>query len=107
MKKIIIIFFLVSILYSCSNRKTPEPFSTQEDLSYEFQGDSLKADSIANDGGTIKLHDKSIGNTADYSYEKEREEADNMRGWDPASEDDMPDNGMSRYMENNDEEGWD
>ena len=32
---------------------------------------------------------------------------DNLRGWDPASEDDMPDNGMSRYMENNDEEGWD
>ena len=25
----------------------------------------------------------------------------------PASEDDMEDNGMSRYMENNDEEGWD
>ena len=32
---------------------------------------------------------------------------DNMRGWDPASEDDTHDNGMSRYMENNDEEGWD
>ena len=31
----------------------------------------------------------------------------NMRGFDPASEDDMDDNGMSRYMENNDEEGWD
>ena len=30
-----------------------------------------------------------------------------MRGFDPASEDDMDDNGMSRYMENNDEEGWD
>ena len=29
-----------------------------------------------------------------------------MRGFDPASEDDMDDNGMSRYMENNDEEGW-
>ena len=27
-------------------------------------------------------------------------------GGDPASEDDMDDNGMSRYMENNDEEGW-
>ena len=27
-------------------------------------------------------------------------------GFDPASEDDMDDNGMSRYMENNDEEGW-
>ena len=32
---------------------------------------------------------------------------DNMRGFDPASEDDMDDNGMSRYMENYDEEGWD
>ena len=31
---------------------------------------------------------------------------DNMRGFDPASEEDMDDNGMSRYMENNDEEGW-
>jgi hypothetical protein len=26
-----------------------------------------------------------------------------MRGFDPASEDDMDDNGMSRYMENNDD----
>ena len=34
-------------------------------------------------------------------------EPNNMRGFDPASEDDMDDNGMSRYMENNDEEGWD
>ena len=34
-------------------------------------------------------------------------EPDNMRGFDPASEDDMDDNGMSRYMENYDEEGWD
>ena len=32
---------------------------------------------------------------------------DNMRGFDPASEDDMDDNGMSRYMENDDNEGWD
>lgn len=31
---------------------------------------------------------------------------DNMRGWDPASEDDMPDNGISRYSENNDNKGW-
>ena len=31
---------------------------------------------------------------------------DNMRGFDPASEDDMDDNGMTRYMENYDEEGW-
>lgn len=31
---------------------------------------------------------------------------DNMRGWDPASEDDMPDNGIGRYSRNNDEKGW-
>ena len=32
---------------------------------------------------------------------------DNMRGFDPAFEDDMDDNGMSRYMDNTDDEGWD
>lgn len=41
------------------------------------------------------------------SNDEEEKEYDNMRGFDPASEDDMEDNGMSRYMENNDEEGWD
>ena len=41
------------------------------------------------------------------SYKHREKEPDNMRGFDPASEDDMDDNGMSRYMENNDEEGWD
>lgn len=30
-----------------------------------------------------------------------------VRGFNPASEDDMDDNGMSRYMENTDDEGWD
>ena len=35
------------------------------------------------------------------------ERDDNMRGWDPASEDDSNDNGMSRWSENNDERGWD
>ena len=34
------------------------------------------------------------------------ESHDNMRGFDPPSEDDMDDNGMSRFMENNDEDGW-
>ena len=33
--------------------------------------------------------------------------SDNMRGWDPASEDDADENGMDRYMENDDERGWD
>ncbi|MBR0489547.1 MAG: hypothetical protein IJJ68_05005 [Prevotella sp.] len=42
--------------------------------------------------------------TSSRSYESSS--YDNMRGFDPASEDDMDDNGMSRYMENNDDAGW-
>ena len=41
------------------------------------------------------------------SSREDDDDYDNMRGFDPASEDDMDDNGMSRYMENNDDEGWD
>jgi hypothetical protein len=35
-----------------------------------------------------------------------RDDDDNMRGWDPAFEDDSKGNGMSRWSENNDEKGW-
>ena len=42
-----------------------------------------------------------------YSSSRSNDNYDNMRGFDPASEDDMDDNGMSRYMDNYDEEGWD
>jgi hypothetical protein len=45
--------------------------------------------------------------SASSSRSRKSSSYDNMRGFDPASEDDMDDNGMSRYMENNDDEGWD
>ena len=45
--------------------------------------------------------------TPTSSHSQRSDDYDNMRGFDPASEDDMDDNGMSRYMDNNDEEGWD
>ena len=38
--------------------------------------------------------------------EDKEEEDDGMRGFDPTMEDDMEDNGMTRYMEVYDEEGW-
>lgn len=41
------------------------------------------------------------------SHSRSSHNYDNMRGFDPVSEDDMEDNGMTRYMENYDEEGWD
>ena len=44
---------------------------------------------------------------AHSSYEaQDDDDYDNMRGFDPASEDDMEDSGISRYMDNNDEKGW-
>ena len=61
--------------------------------------DSLRAAESVNDASKTVL--PSSSSKHDY------DEPDNMRGFDPASEDDMDDNGMSRYMENNDEEGWD
>ena len=39
--------------------------------------------------------------------DEEEYDDDNMRGFDPASEDDMEDNGMSRYLDDDDDEGWD
>ena len=48
----------------------------------------------------------SSSDSGSYSSSRDEEDYDNMRGFDPASEDDMDDNGMSRYMDNNDEEGW-
>ena len=42
----------------------------------------------------------------DYDDYNEKNDDDNMRGWDPASEDDSKDNGMGRWSENNDEKGW-
>ena len=42
----------------------------------------------------------------DYDDFNEKNNDDNMRGWDPASEDDSKDNGMDRWSENNDDKGW-
>ena len=50
---------------------------------------------------------KSYSSTKSSRSSSSMRHSDNMRGFDPASEDDMDDNGMSRYMENNDDEGWD
>ena len=65
--------------------------------------DSIRAKESSNESPAT------ITPSTSYSSRDEDDEPeyDNMRGFDPASEDDMDDNGMSRYMENNDEEGWD
>jgi len=72
--------------------------------------DSLRQDSIAespkaSDTKASSSSSRPIYPTTRYKAPTNPNE-DGMRGWDPASEDDMEDNGMTRYMENTDERGW-
>lgn len=113
MKTKYIILGVALLLVSCDNGKRGklnEPYdgghgigidtaTVQEIERYE---DSLRA--------AESVNEKPVANpssTSSSRVEYDEPEYNNMRGFDPASEDDMPDNGMSRYMENNDEEGWD
>ena len=58
-------------------------------------------------GSSSSAKSKSYSSTKSSRSSSSMRRIDNMRGFDPASENDMDDNGMSRYMENNDDEGWD
>lgn len=75
-----------------------EPTNTKK----EIEDDTYVPDSVE-----IIETDKPKPTKSSSSSRKTYREPDNMRGFDPASEDDMEDNGMSRYMEANDDEGWD
>ena len=61
---------------------------------------------ISNIVETTKINNRDTLQSSYSSCYNDTLQYDNMRGFDPPSEDDMDDNGMSRYMENNDEEGW-
>ena len=61
---------------------------------------------IYNNVQETKNADKDISHSDSVRHSNKMPQYDNMRGFDPPSEDDMDDNGMSRYVENNDEEGW-
>ena len=64
-----------------------------------------KNESVSSASSSVSSSRSSSSYGSSSSYRHKEKEPDNMRGFDPASEDDMDDNGMSRYMENN-EEGW-
>ena len=98
------LMFLILLLLACENKsKHADSFvyddkpmiePSASDTTFSFQEKSHTAAASASSSSSSSHSQKSI------SY-------DNMRGFDPVSEDDMDDNGMRRYMENNDEEGWD
>ncbi len=102
MLKKTILLSILALLVACGNSQKP---AEQTEFEYVESAPSDDVDSLGADqvDKPIELPPPPrTPDTPDYD-----EEFDNMRGFDPASEDDMPDNGMSRYMENNDEEGWD
>lgn len=99
---IILVFFLFA--ESCSNGKAPDDSTLQDYHPVDTISVSTKADTIIQK----KLQEESakVSGSSHSSYHREKE-LDNMRGFDPASEDDMDDNGMQRYFDANDEEAWD
>ena len=124
MKKIVGILTLSLLLLSCQNKSRqeyePTMIETQSENSYQqpntavtpVQEEATKTKekpSVPVSSSPSSSSHSSSSSSYDRSATKGRppREPDNMRGFDPASEDDMEDNGMSRYMENNDDEGWD
>ena len=111
LKKLFFLGLVAVLLVSCGSRND-RPVTTHEEENPaqtlpERVGDMVEA-SPAIEETPVKPAPSAPANSTSTSTEKKTlTEPDNMRGFDPASEDDMDDNGMSRYMENNDEEGWD
>lgn len=113
MNKYVIIIASALLLLSCNeNRRVQQILREAE----ERAEGKVPADSSGERVATEVIHDTIIvGDFPDSPRRpapsssvrpQRRTNDDNMRGFDPASEDDLDDNGMSRYMENNDEEGW-
>ena len=102
------ILMLVLLCLACDNKTRQTVPIIYDDKSIVEQ---VKPDTVATavQNEAPKVEEKtSVPASSSSSYRSYKSSSyDNMRGFDPASEDDMDDNGMSRYMENNDEEGWD
>lgn len=104
--KYLTIFVLTMILYACGNKSQQNEavfFDSQSVI--EQSAPNTSTSSIQNED-TIVEEAKSMP-ASSLSKTQKSDNNDNMRGFDPASEDDMDDNGMRRYMENDDDEGWD
>ncbi len=123
-------FLLTALLFlSCTNVNKREYPSADMDVEREDAQTEMLADTAKNETSSEEEQAKETASPASASekgsttfssatnkksssatssrFSSSSHYSDNMRGFDPASEDDMDDNGMSRYMENDDDEGWD
>ena len=102
------ILALMLTFSACGGNKSRKPEPTMLEERDSFIVDSLSPMDRPDEGRyDIIPPPPSPPGDDDRHHPHHGPQPDNMRGFDPASEDDMDDNGMSRYMENNDEEGWD
>ena len=121
MKKGIILLSASLLLLSCESGRNQRPYqheevvdevvdSVKEDTcNVKEEVSSVKEEEPKKDEGRGKTEKvkASSSSASPSSSRSHKSSSNNMRGFDPASEDDMDDNGISRYMENNDDEGWD
>ena len=110
MRNISIILF-VALLLSCGEKKQQRELEwssveLEETRNTDMSQDSVQT-TISAPKEDAKLIKEPVSSSGSVKSSSKKYNADNLRGWDPASEDDMDDNGMSRYMDNNDDEGWD
>lgn len=100
------LLILSLLLFSCGNKpRETEAIIYDKPFVEQAEHDTVVA-SVSEDSPKIEMKPSPVSSSSSSRSHKSST-YDNMRGFDPASEDDMDDNGMSRYMENNDEEGWD
>lgn len=114
---------LLLLAASCQRTQQPEPEPQRTDAETPFADSAAVRDTLAvqtaekaAETGKAAKQQPAPALTKSRLYaparsrhydEDDADEDDGMRGFDPSMEDDMDDNGMSRYMESYDDEAWD
>ena len=104
MKKIRLVsaVILMVTFISCGNKSLQaEPIIYDDQPEVELSDPDTISSSVQDEGNKVEEIPSSPvkSSSTASSHSHKSSEYDNMRGFDPASEDDMEDNGMSRYME--------
>ncbi len=102
-RSLLLLLFILSVV-ACSNKKSQSDSYTIDNPPNNTVLEPHKLDSVISDNSGSKSQNMQ---GSSYSNSRTEKELDNMRSFDPASEDDMEDNGLQRYFDANDEESWD
>ena len=104
----VVTIFLMLLFTACGSKsRQTEPIIYDDNLIVEQVEPDTVATAVQNEAPKVEEKTSVPASSSSSSRTHKSSSYDNMRGFDPASEDDMEDNGMSRYMENNDYEEWD